>query len=182
MDKKERVQIWNSFLEMARDQAKILSKVSKGEKTSRSLILKGEALPDEKYHVLALLVLCNLAIEARANHLIYELCERGKITDRVAKSALWFLTEEKWFFLPTLAKASTKIKTGQMPHQAISQICEYRNDLIHVKYAKLGKKPLPTPRNMISLYNNFVRAMENMNVIIKGIRKERMTVLKKLIV
>jgi hypothetical protein len=149
-----------------------LSKVSKGERTSRSLTLKGGSLPDEKYHVLALLLLCNLAIEARANHLIHELHERGRIAEKVAKSALWLPTEEKWFFLPILAKSSTKTKTGQMPHQAISQICDYRNDLIHVRYAKLCKKPLPTPRNMISLYNNFVRAMENMNVIIKGIRKD----------
>lgn len=182
MSKNERVKIWNSFLELARDQAEMLSKVSNGEKTSRNSMLKGGALPYEKHHVLALLLLCNLAIEARANHLIHELQERGKITEKVAEAALWLPTEHKWFFLPILAKTSTKIKTDQPPHQAISQICGYRNDLIHVRYAKLNKKPLPTPRNMISLYNNFVRAMENMNVIIKGIRKERKTVLKKLIV
>jgi hypothetical protein len=180
--KQHRVPIWNSFLELAWREANFLSDSIQGKKSDRKLKLKGGTLPDNDYHTLALLVLCNLAIEARANHLIYEAKEKALIAGDVAKAVRWLRTEDKWFILPALARKKRRISSSQMPHQAISQICSYRNDLIHVNYKKLGRKPLPTPKSLISLYNNFVRAMENMNIVLKEKRKERKSVFKKLIV
>ncbi len=182
---RERVEIWNSFRKLAWSEAKSLKAIMTGSKEVQNIKLKGGILPDDKYRTLSLLVLCNLAIEARANHLIHEIRERNKLTIEEAEIFQWLSTGNKWFLLPKLAGVKKRPEKNKMPHQAISRICSYRNNLIHVKYEKIvgnSGNALPNPREMISLYNNFVRAVENMNVILGWMRKERKSVLKKLLV
>ena len=173
-----RVKIWNTFFKLVWEEAKSLYETSTGEKCSKRFEPRGGTLPAEQFHTLAILVLCNLAIEARANHLIDELEEKGTISKGVAEAARWLRTKEKWFLLPVLARVTTTLDSDEMPHQAISEICRYRNKLIHVKYEKLLKRELPKPGEMLSLYKNFVWAMENMNNVLKSIKKERDGVLE----
>jgi hypothetical protein len=53
-----------------------------------------------------------------------------------------------------------------MPHQAIAMICDLRNDLMHVKFEELTNK-LPKPYTLLSYFENFVKAMEDMNVVLQ---------------
>lgn len=172
----DRVKIWNTFFKLAWEEAKSLYETSTGEKSSKTFDPLGGTLPGKEFHTLATLVLCNLAIEARANHLIDELEEKGTISKDVAEAARWLPTKQKWFLVPALARISTTPDSSKMPHQAISEICGHRNNLIHVKYAKL-KQNLPAPKNTLNLFDNFVKAMEDMNVVLRRIEKERDEVL-----
>ena len=178
MDKgADRVKIWNTFFRLAWEQAKSLYETCEGHECSKTFIPAGGTLSREESYGLATLVLCNLAIEARINHLIDELEEQRRITKEVAEAARWLPTKQKWFLLPSLAKKRTTIDFSKMPHQAISEICDRRNDLLHVKYKGLLAKKLPSPAETLTLFKNFVWAMENMNVILGRIRKERRKVL-----
>jgi hypothetical protein len=136
----------------------------------------GGTLAAEPFHILATLALCNLAIEARANHLIEELVEQGTINADIADAARRLSPKHKWFLLPTLAGVSKSLDSAKPPHQAIAQICALRNDLMHVDYAKLQQR-LPTPNTALSLFANFVAVMEDMNVVLGRIAKARKEVL-----
>jgi len=174
----DRVKIWNTFFKLTWEEASSLYETSKGKECVKTFIPAGGTLPTEEFHRLATLVLCNLAIEARANHLIDELEEQKKINKEVAEAAKWLPTKHKWFLLPSLAKEHKTIDFGKLPHQAISEICDLRNDLLHVKYKSLLTKKLPSSAETLSLFRNFVWAMENMNVILGRISKERREVLE----
>jgi len=173
-----RVKIWNTFFKLAWEEAKSLYEISLGKKSSKSFNPLGGTLPDKEFHTLATLVLCNLAIEARANHLIDELEENGKITKDIAEAARWLPTKQKWFLLPRLARKRKTVEADKLPHQAIAEICNQRNNLIHVKYDRLLKRKLPAPSETLNLFKNFVKAMENMNVVLGRIRKERKKVME----
>jgi hypothetical protein len=54
----------------------------------------GGTLPDDRFHVLGTVVLCNQAVEARVNHLIDELVEDGKIIPEVGEAVRWLPTVE----------------------------------------------------------------------------------------
>jgi hypothetical protein len=177
MSKEERVKIWNTYFKLAWEEAKSLHETSKGIECKKEFEPAGGTLPSDEFHRLATLVLCNIAIEARANHLIAELEEKGKLSKDAVDAAIQLPTDKKWFLLPTLAKVCKTINSSEMPHQAISEICAHRNNLIHVKFAKLKDK-LPTSEKTLILFKNFVAAMENMNVVLNRVRKERQEVLK----
>jgi hypothetical protein len=176
-DETDRVKIWNTFFKLAWEEAKSVYETSTGRKSSKTFDPLGGTLPDKEFHTLASLVLLNLAIEARANHLIDELEEEDKISKDVAEAARWLSTKQKWFLLPALAKISTTLDSSKMPHQAISKICRQRNRLLHVKYTELKRGPL-SPKETLNLFKNFVKAMENMNVVLERIDKERDEVLE----
>ena len=170
--KEERVKIWNTYFKLTWEEAKSLHETSNNKTCQKTFNPAGDTLPTEEFHNLATLMLCNLAIEARANHLITELEEKGKLSKDMAYAAIRLPPDKKWFLLPTLAKVRKTLDSNTMPHQAISEICSLRNDLIHVKFTKLKDK-LPPSRKTLILFKNFVAAMENMNVVLNRIRKER---------
>ena len=176
-EEKERVKIWNTYLKLTWEEAKSLHETSNKKMCQKTFNPAGGTLPTAEFHNLATLVLCNLAIEARANHLITELEEKGKISKDMAYAAMRLPPDKKWFLLPVLTKVRKTLDSGVMPHQAISEICSLRNDLIHVKFTKLKDKLPPSGKTLI-LFKNFVAAMENMNVVLNRIRKERRKVLE----
>src|SRR5262245_28872945 len=75
----QRVTIWNSFFRLAWSEAKRVFELSKGCTSNDEFVPSGGTLGDEASHVLAALVFCVFSIEARANHLIEELQEKGTI-------------------------------------------------------------------------------------------------------
>jgi len=172
----DRVKVWNTFFKLARDEAKIVFEKDSNTISKKPFKPAGGFLGDEDFHILATLTLCNLAIEARANHLIDELLEKGIISKDEANAAQHLPPQNKWALLPKLAGKRTKIDFSKPPHSPISQICALRNDIIHVRYSNIKKK-LPKTKTLLSNFNNFVIAMENMNVILKRINKPRKTVL-----
>lgn len=162
----DRVRIWNSFFKLAWREAKDIFELSNNCRSAETFDPAGGVLPSEEFHVLAAVVLCNLAIEARANHLIEELFEAGNISKEVARAARRLPPREKWFLIPTLAGSDVKLSADSGPHQAVAQLCELRNDVVHVDYTRLHGK-LPKPNAMLSHFERFVEAMEDMNVILK---------------
>jgi hypothetical protein len=177
MSKEERVKIWNTYFKLTWEEAQLLHDTTSKKKTQkRSFNPAGGCLTLAEFHNLATIVLCNLAIEARANHLIAELEEKGIISKEMAYAAMRLPSDKKWFLLPELAKTDETLTSSTMPHQAIREICRLRNDFIHVNFTKLTDK-LPTSRKTLTLFKNFIAAMENMNVILKRIKKERKKVL-----
>ena len=160
----QRVAIWNSFFKLAWLEAKALYELGDGPSTARCELLGG-TLPEEEFHILAAVVMCNVAIEARANHLIEWLVESGKISPETGRAARWLPTREKWFLIPALAGVSKRLDSTAGPHQAIAQLCEMRNDALHVNYAKLHDR-LPAAGTMLSYFQRFVEAMEDMNVVL----------------
>ena len=167
LENAERVKFWNSVLDLARAHAVDLSQ---GGKISGGQSLKGGKLSAEQQSSLAVLTFATLAIEARTNHLIDELREEGKITDNEAEAARFLRPEHKWFILPKLAGRSRKLRDDVPPHQAIKEICRQRNNLMHFNFGRLR---LPSRREMISLFNQFVDAMEEMNVVLRYVRRPR---------
>ena len=177
VDPADRVEIWNSFLKLSWAEAKLVYECSSGRQSQKTLEPLGGTLPDDEFHALATLVLCTLAIEARANHLINELAEQGKITQDVAEAARWLPIKHRWFLIPSLAGVQSTFDSSTGPHQAVAQICEWRNDLFHVDYPSL-KNGLPSPDTILSYFRRFVEAMEDMNVVLgRGIDRPRKEVL-----
>ncbi len=127
--------------------------------------------------MLAAVVLCNLMIEARANHLIEELVESGKVSDGVGQAARWLPPKQKWFLLPALAGKASALDSKSGPHQTVAQVCDLRNDALHVKYATLRKR-LPKPGAMLSYFQRIVAAMEDMNVVLARVPSQRPEVLR----
>lgn len=172
-----RVKIWNTFFKLAWSEAKSLYETSHGKKNAKKFNPLGGTVPEQEFHTLATLALCCLAIEARANHLIEEMLEEGKASKDEAEAARRLRTRDKWFFLPKLAGTRKKLDSNKRPHQSIAQICALRNYLIHVNYDQLKRK-LPKPNTMLSYFKGFVEAMDDMNVVLKPVRKPRQKVLK----
>jgi histone H3/H4 len=173
----ERVKIWNTFFKLAWQKAKDLYESDSGKKCSFSFEPLGGTLPDKEFHTLATLLLTYFAIEARTNHLIEELQENQIIDEKTAEAAQYFPTNMKWFLLPMFAKIPTKFDSSKGIHQGVNEICEARNNLVHVKFSELSKT-LPKPGKMLRLFKDFVEAMENMNVVLERVEKERDEVLK----
>lgn len=176
-DVKERVRIWNTFFKLAWSEAKSLHETRTGKKSEKEFHPAGGTLPKQEFHKLATFALCCLAIEARANHLIEELVEDGKIDPDVGKSVQRLPTKRKWFLLPRLAGRRKRLDPKKQPHQSIVEICTRRNSLLHVDYAKLQKK-LPGSQKTLKLFDEFIKGMEDMNVVLGRIKKPRQKVLK----
>ena len=174
----DRVRIWNTFFKLTWNEAKSLFEATTGRESSKQFDPLGGTLDEQDFHTLATLVLCNLAIEARANHLIEELVEKKEITREVGDAAQRLNTKHKWFLLPCLARVSVSLKSDCGPHQSIVQICALRNSLMHVNFAHL-QKTLPTADTTLSLFSRFVEAMEDMNVVLGRVPKARDEVLER---
>lgn len=172
----DRVKIWNSFFKLAWTEAKSLHEASKRTTSSKSFDPPGGTLTEERYHILATMVLCNLAIEARANHLYDEMAEEGKISQSECKAVRRIPTKHKWFLLPKFAGVNKKLDDDKVPHQAVAEICGLRNNLLHVNYEGLDGQ-LPPPDKALSLFENFVKAMEDMNVILGRHKQQEKKVL-----
>lgn len=168
----ERVKIWNTFFKLAWAEAKSLFETSNGITSWKRFDPEGGTLSETEFHTLATLILCALAIEARANHLIEELKEQRKISPDVAEAAQYLPLKHKWFLIPQLAGVSNKLDSDHGPHQSISQICHMRNPLLHVDYEELKRK-LPSPKTTLSYFSRFIEAMEDMNVVLKRIDEPR---------
>jgi hypothetical protein len=81
--------------------------------------------------------------------------------------------------LPALAGKGTKLSAATQPHQAIAMICEFRNEIMHVKFDEIARK-LPTVETVESYFKGFVEAMEDMNVVLdRGVPAPRPEVLAK---
>ena len=136
-------------------------------------------MPRDQHHALAAITLCTLAIEARANHLIDELAEEGRLSKDTARAAKWLPTKEKWFLLPGLAGKGIQLNAATQPHQAIAQICDLRNEIMHVRFAEIARK-LPAVGTIEGYFMGFVEAMEDMNIVLKrGVSAPRPEVLAK---
>ncbi len=171
----DRVRIWNSFFHQAR--AEVL-RLKRGDPAKAEFEPKGGRLTEEQQSILTVLVLCTLAIEARANHMILEQAEIGKLSKDEAYAAQRLPTLEKWILLPRLVGKRALVKTDSGPHQAIAEICKRRNALVHVIFDKVTED-LPNKAKTISLFKSFVYAMEDMNVkLMRGVSRPRKSVLK----
>jgi histone H3/H4 len=173
----KRVKIWNTFFKLAWQKAKDLYESDSGKKCSYSFEPLGGSLSDKELNTLAALLLTYFAIEARANHLIEELQENQIIDKETAVAAQYFPTNMKWFLLPMFAKIPTKFDSSKGIHQGINEICKARTSLVHVQFSKISET-LPKPNKMLRLFKDFVEAMENMNVVLERVEKEREEVLK----
>jgi hypothetical protein len=119
---------------------------------------------------LVALIHCTLAVEARANHLVDELVERGRLTEVEANAVQRLQPAQKWFLLPRLWGAKGKLRSDRAPHQAIAEICSRRNALVHVNFRRLKDK-LPDSKRMLKLYEQFVDAIADMNVVLGRTRR-----------
>jgi hypothetical protein len=173
--KSGRVKIWNSFLSLARSSSQQVFELSHGCPARRVPFRPlGGTLGDEPTAVLASLVFCALAVEARTNHLIEKLVERQVLTRKEAQAASFLTPEQKWFLLPKLAGRRQRIRSDQYPHRAISDICKHRNALIHVQFDRIATR-LPDAQQALSLFEHLVDAMDDMNSLLghsRGPRKK----------
>jgi hypothetical protein len=165
-DPKDRIAIWNSFFRLAWLETKHVFEANSRCKSNDKFDPVGGTLGEDETHRLAAVVLCTLSIEARANHLIEELVESGKISNEVGKAACMLPIKHRWFLLPTSAGVDKKISSDSGPHQAVAQLCELRNDFLHVNYQNL-KKRLPDSGTLLSYFKRCVEAMEDMNVVLE---------------
>ncbi len=168
----DRVRIWNSFFLLARREAKALFESENHCQAKDGTSPLGGMLNEEQRLVLATLVFCTLAVEARANHLIHKLVEEGKISEAEGDAAEWLAPERKWFLLPKLAGRRKSLQPRTSPHRAVVEICAMRNDVAHVRFARLSKR-LPTPGKMLALFAEFVDAMDDMNTVLRDSRGPR---------
>ena len=172
----ERVSIWNSYFAETRQVAEIVKKIEKGESVPvPKSQLKGGVMPPPEHWVAQLILRCVLVIEARVNHLIWEASETKKISNEMRKALLKMRTRDKWILLPIATGHRRRIDESKNPHQAIMKICNYRNRLIHVQFDKHWE--FPKPKEATKLFNQFVEAMEDMNVILGRHRRPHKRVL-----
>jgi hypothetical protein len=173
----ERTRIWNGFFQLAWTEAKCLFEVKNACHSRGTFAPRGGTLNEEQRRVLGTLVFCTLAIEARANHLIQKLLDDRRISEAEADAAQRIATEQKWFILPKLAGRRRRLRADAGPHQSIKEICTRRNALVHVDFARLSNQ-LPDPGKMLSLFNGFVQAIEDMNVLLGDARRPRKRVMR----
>lgn len=161
------VKVWNTFFKIAREQAVFTKKSQNNEWSDPGHTFSGGTLDDSKMHSLAVVACCLLALQARTSHLIEELREKNKLTPMQARAALHLPIQEQWALLPKLARRHkrTDISFDKAPHQAVAELAQLRNDLFRINYDKLLGN-LPPPGKALSLFNEFVYAMEDMNVIL----------------
>jgi hypothetical protein len=172
----DRVRIWNAFLSRTWCEAQSLAK-RMGKSPTLADFHPKLILGEEAQSRLALLAFCTLAIEARANHHIDELVERGRLTENEAAVLQRLSADAKWFLLPKLAGSRKRFDRDKPPHQAVAEICGKRNILFHVNFRRLSEG-LPNAGKLLSLFRDFVAAMEDMNVVLKRVRRPRRRVLE----
>jgi hypothetical protein len=171
----DRIRIWNTLFRQARIEACNLAKAT-GKIPKISSFHPRFLLSEGEQSRLLLLAYCTLAIEARVNHLIDELVEKGRLDEREAVSIQRLSADAKWFLLPKIAGVKKRLRRDSSPHQAVAEICAHRNVLFHVNFRRL-KDGLPNAGKMLALFRDFVVAMEDMNVLLRRVRRRRNRVL-----
>jgi len=164
-DETERVKVWNTFFKFARDEAASLKRLQNPTWVAKHHTFLGGTLDDEKMRSLAVVAWCYLALEARVSHLIEELKDNHVLSTHEASAVHFLRTKEKWALLPKLAGKSMTVSFDRPPHQAIAELSSLRNHLFHVNYDRLVER-LPSAQNAVKLFNEFVEAMEDMNVVL----------------
>jgi hypothetical protein len=111
--------------------------------------------------------------------MIEELFEEGRMAAAEAEAAQRLHPEQKWFLLPKLAGRRRVLRDNVPPHQAVKEICRKRNALMHFNFDRLQLFPR---KKMLSLFRQFMDAMEDMNVVLGYVKHPRSYVnnLKKL--
>jgi len=176
----DRVKIWNSYLIEARGFANKLKKCSSDDEIS-TITLAGGRLSAEEHYIIMTIIHSVLAVDARANHLLHELEEKRSINKTLRNAVLRLDTKNKWALLPTLNGKENKISYDDRPHQAISELFGYRNQFIHVIYERDDfLDELPSKSKTIGYYNDFIEAMEDMNVLLGRHKEKSEVILKKL--
>ena len=137
MVNKDRVKFWNSLFHSAWESTKTVYEAQNKCKSSKSFHPVGGRTTDDQENVLHSLLFTTLAIESRINHLIIELTESGKISDKECRAIQQLNIRDKWFLLPKIAGKRYKLDASKAPHQAICEICSIRNSLIHVNFNQL---------------------------------------------
>jgi hypothetical protein len=160
----ERVEVWNAFLSLAREQGVAIKKSLEPEwtdKLSPNLTFQAERLSEDETRRLSLLTWCMLSIEARANHLIEERMQpQDKASSRLKKRHFENF-EQKWIFLANSARQG--IKLDKAPHNSVRKLQKLRNDIMHVDFEGV-KERLPSAAECLDLFNDWIEAMEDMNV------------------
>ena len=154
-----RLPIWNSLFMLAWRESKACHEHAHGPS---SATFAPDTLSLDKHRVLSALILVALAIEARANHLICELVDEGRVSEDVGEAARRLSPKDKWFLLPALAGRSVQLSSSSGPHQAVAEACYWRNRLMHVRYDQL--QDLPSPGEVASIFRRFAEAVADMNV------------------
>jgi len=181
-----RANVWNSFLQLAWTQARCVA-ADAGKKPNRDLTeaewqddTNREPLAAEKTRVLGLLLLCNNALEARANHLIDWLREKETITKAEADAAKSLAIKYKWFLLPVLGRSVKKADGSKNPHKAVLKLHKYRNRITHARFEELEQegKELPSPSDALGLWHELLNAVESMNEILGRPRTDGIDELK----
>ncbi len=162
----DRVAIWNGFFRLAWSEVKAIFELENNCTVAEQFSAgPTPVLPEDEFHVLAAVLMCALAIEARANHLLDEFVQEGKVSQDVADAVRRLPPKHKWFLLPSLVGNAVKLDAKQGPHQAVAQLCELRNDFIHVNYAGI-KARLQDKGQILSYFRRFVQAIDDMNVML----------------
>jgi hypothetical protein len=164
----ERVNIWNSYFCESHNFAKKLKKSKKLDCPR----LEGETLTLEQHYSLMTMVHLTLAVEARANHLLHELAEKGIISKTKRDEIRKVNGKERWALLPTLV-GKDKISYNDDPHDVIKEIFKFRNRFIHVRFHEDEFiSDIPDKDKALHCYNRFIYAMANMNEIIREEKSE----------
>jgi hypothetical protein len=177
VDASERVEVWNTFFKLAREQAVFAKKLEDASWLDRGHTFLGGTLDNEKTYSLAVVAWCLLALEARESHLVEEFRDKNLISRKEAEAVHRLNIERKWALLPRLAGKRKRVEYDKLPHSAIVKLCKYRNMIFHVKYDELVAN-IPSIAEAVDLFNGFVYAMEDMNVILKRHKKHRKRVLR----
>lgn len=179
-DSSDRVMMWNSYLAEARNNARKLEESSDISDIS-DIPLEGNTLSPEAHYSLMTILHIAHAIEARTNHYLHELEETGKVTKKERDALKWLNIKNRWILLPRIACVDEHIDLDKWPHLAVSRIHKLRNKYFHVKFEeKRIVREIPKKNETLQLYNMFIEAQENMNVVLERIDAERPDVLKKL--
>jgi hypothetical protein len=162
----DRARIWNSLFALAWSEASWIIERANGDRVSRAFDPPAGLLSEEDRHIVAAVLWCHAAMEARANHLVEELFEAGAISEDVARAARSLAPGDKWFLIPTLAGSQAWLNAASPPHRVIALLCDLRDDIVRLDDTALRER-LPSAATMIGYVEEFVAALEDLNVILR---------------
>jgi hypothetical protein len=169
----ERAEVWNTYFILAREQALKLKNAKDRPLKTR---IGGSTLSEIDAYKLSTILMCNLAIEARINHLFLEYKEEIINIKKITSKTYDYILEHtnaitKWELLPSLVcgkEVYFDINDFRNGHQrVIKDLWDMRHKLIHVKYDELIKTLELDETKVMNYFKNFVEAMEWMNVYLE---------------
>lgn len=175
----DRVEIWNSYLSEAKRFAEKLKDCGDNDDPSY-FTLKGGTLPAKEYYIMMTVIHSALSIEARTNHLLQELREKNEIGGKLFELVLYSKVKDKWRLLPELVNSPHNIDYDMTPHHAISTLFKLRNKFVHISFERDNIFQGLTKNNIIGYYNQWIEAMEEMNVILERHSKKDNNLIKSL--